>query len=67
MPATKLQEIKTILNNAVRAVGQEQILAMSDFNPPNFRNQSVDDYHKEKVRIMKNALIKYRAEIETAR
>ena len=67
MPTTKLQEIKTILNNAVRAVGQEQILAISDFNPPNFRNQSVDDYHKEKVRIMKNALIKHRAEIEAAR
>ena len=67
MPTTKLQEIKTILNNAVRAVGQEQILAISDFNPPNFRNQSVDDYHKEKVRIMKNSLIKHRAEIEAAR
>jgi tripartite-type tricarboxylate transporter receptor subunit TctC len=67
MPTTKLQEIKTVLNNAVRAVGQEQILSISDFNPPNFRNQSVDDYHKEKVRIMKNALIKHRAAIEAAR
>lgn len=67
MPSTKLQEIKTILNNAVRTVGQEQILAISDFNPPNFRNQSVDDYHKEKVRIMRSALIKHRAAIESAR
>jgi len=67
MPAAKLQEIKTILNNAVRAVGQEQILAISDFNPPNFRNQSVDDYHKEKVRIMRSALVKHRAAIEAAK
>lgn len=67
MPTAKLQEIKAILNNAVRAVGQEQILAISDFNPPNFRNQSVDDYHKEKVRIMRNALIKHRAAIEAAK
>ena len=67
MPAAKLQEIKVILNNAVVAVGQEQILAMSDFNPPNFRNQSVDDYHKEKVRVMKAALTRHRAAIEAAR
>jgi tripartite-type tricarboxylate transporter receptor subunit TctC len=67
MPLTKLQEIKTVLNNAVIAVGQEQILAISDFNPPNFRNQSVDDYHKEKVRVMKTALIKHRTAIEAAR
>ena len=67
MPPAKLQEIKIILNNAVVAVGQDQILAMSDFNPPNFRNQSVDDYHKEKVRVMKAALIKHRAAIEAAK
>ena len=67
MPPAKLQEIKTILNNAVVAVGQDQILAMSDFNPPNFRNQSVDDYHKEKVRVMKTTLIKHRAAIEAAK
>ena len=67
MPVAKLQEIKAILNNAVVTVGQEQLLAISDFNPPNFRNQSVDNYHKEKVRVMTTSLIKHRAEIEAAK
>lgn len=67
MPPAKLQEIKNILNKSIVAVGKEKILALSDFIPPNFKNQSVEDYHKEKLRVMKRALIKHQDAIEAAK
>jgi hypothetical protein len=65
MPAERRQEIKSILDNAILAVGQDQILTISDFNPPVFRQLSVEEYHKQKITAMKRALTKHRAEIET--
>jgi tripartite-type tricarboxylate transporter receptor subunit TctC len=67
MPKAKLQEITKVLNNSMVAVGKEKILELSDFIPPNFKNQSVEDYHNEKLRVMRRALIKHRDAIEAAR
>lgn len=64
MPKDRLKEIKEILNQAIVQVGQNQILALSDFDPPNFRNQPIDVYHNEKVQIMKNSLIKHQDRIK---
>lgn len=67
MPPDRRQEIKTILDNAMLAIGQDQILAISDFNPPVFRNITVEEFHKQKMASMKRALAKHRAEIEANR
>jgi tripartite-type tricarboxylate transporter receptor subunit TctC len=67
MPAAKVQEIKKILNNSIVAVGKETIISLSDFSPPNFKNQSTEEYHKEKIRVMKRALVKHQDAIEAAK
>jgi tripartite-type tricarboxylate transporter receptor subunit TctC len=67
MPVERRQEIKTILDNAILAIGQDQILAISDFNPPVFRQLNVEEYQKQKMVAMKRALTKHRSKIEAAK
>ena len=66
MSDAKRQELEFVLNQAILNVGQEQILKISDFLPPIFYRQSVQQFHAENVARLKQSLAKHKSAVEAA-
>lgn len=67
MNPDKRKELADILDKALLAVGKDEILDLSQFNPPIFNNIGVDIYHKSKINMMESALKKHNSAIEKTR
>jgi len=67
MDPAKRKEIAAILDKAFLEIGQDEILDLSQFNPPIFNKVTVEDYHKAKTTMMESALKKRSSEIEKSR
>jgi tripartite-type tricarboxylate transporter receptor subunit TctC len=67
MNPDKRTELADILDKALLAIGKDEILDLSQFNPPIFNNIGVEAYHKSKTDMMESALKKHSSEIEKSR
>lgn len=67
MDPVKRQELAAILDKAFLEIGRDEILDLSQFDPPIFNNVKVEDYHKTKITMMESALKVHNAEIERSR
>lgn len=67
MSVQRRQEIGAVFDRALRDLGEETVMQLSDFSPPVFRNISAAQFHNAQVTLLKRMLAKHRADISTAR
>lgn len=67
MPAERRQELANVLDQAMRDIGEDTIMQLSDFSPPLFRGQTAQQFHSAQVSTLKRMLEKYKNHIAAAR
>jgi tripartite-type tricarboxylate transporter receptor subunit TctC len=67
MPAERRQQLATLLDRAMRELGEDTIMQLSDFSPPMFRNQSAQQFHSAQVATLKRMLAKHKNDIAMAK
>ncbi len=63
MSKTKKKQLAKIWDQAVKEVGKDKIFAMSGFVSPHFDNIGIDDYARQRIMAMQDALLKHKNQV----
>lgn len=67
MPAPRRSAVAKILHDATAVVGADEIFKLSAMRPPQFDGVSADEFYTKSIRLVRNLLTQYKAQIDAAK